>query len=176
MMSKRKSKHDENSTLKAILRTITIIFIAITVIKKLAELAEKMNFRSKVTEFVGEDMEAALEKWEKRHASPQPVNQQVIEPVAAPARPEASKTVPKPRQVKPAAKVAQGDDIFELNDRQEKIFEMVNHNGEVTMQLVSDHINDVSERTLRRDMNKLEKLGLIERFGKTKDSVYKLKK
>ena len=166
------SKRDDKDTLKTILRTITIITTVVMVLKTIVKFAKSMDRKFEWRDFVGEDMEAELEKWEKKH----PASRQVRK-TSKPSKPASrTTTTPKPRQVKPAAKVAQGEDIFDLNDRQEKIFEMVKQNGEVTMQTVSDRVSDVSERTLRRDMNKLEKLGLIERFGKTKDSVYKLKK
>lgn len=64
---------------------------------------------------------------------------------------------------------------FKLTPRQEQIYQLISTDGEVSMPTVSSSISDVSPRTLRRDMTKLENLGLVKRVGKTKDSVYKIK-
>ncbi len=73
--------------------------------------------------------------------------------------------------------VFEGEDSygFGLNGRQEQIYNLVKLKREVGMGEVSSLVKDVTERTLRRDLNKLEKLGLILQAGKTRDAVYKLR-
>jgi DNA-binding transcriptional ArsR family regulator len=66
--------------------------------------------------------------------------------------------------------------VFDLNSRQEKIYREIKDNIELKLTDFAEKIKDVSNRTLRRDMTKLEKLGLIEQIGKTKDSFYRLRK
>jgi predicted HTH transcriptional regulator len=57
--------------------------------------------------------------------------------------------------------------------RQDAILKFLQSNIEATISEITDEFNDVSPRTLRRDMDKLEKSGLVKQFGKTKDSRYK---
>lgn len=57
--------------------------------------------------------------------------------------------------------------------RQDAILNFLKSNNEATISEITEEFNDVSSRTLRRDMDKLEKLGLVKQFGKTKDSRYK---
>lgn len=64
---------------------------------------------------------------------------------------------------------------FSLSDRQEDIYQMIKREVELDMKSVIDKVPGVSDRTLRRDMTKLEKLGLIKQVGRTRNSVYKLK-
>ena len=78
----------------------------------------------------------------------------------------------KPK-AKPVVKKATVD--FGLSDRQESIYQLVRREGEIDMKSVLSKVDGVSDRTLRRDMTKMEKLGLIKQVGKTRNSVYKLK-
>lgn len=39
---------------------------------------------------------------------------------------------------------------------------------------IADRFKDVSERTLRRDLQKLEKIGLVKQIGSTRNSRYKV--
>lgn len=64
---------------------------------------------------------------------------------------------------------------FSLSGRQEEIYQSIKENGQLGMSDIAKRINGVSTRTLRRDMIKLENLGLVRHIGKTKDSIYKLK-
>lgn len=64
---------------------------------------------------------------------------------------------------------------FELSARQEEIYQLIRSDKRVTISDVEDVVPNVSNRTLRRDLNKLEKLGLIKQMGKTRDSYYTLK-
>ncbi|GAB4286215.1 MAG: hypothetical protein Kow0081_4240 [Candidatus Dojkabacteria bacterium] len=63
-----------------------------------------------------------------------------------------------------------------LSGRQEKIIKLIQKKGEVDMAIISSIIKNVSERTLRRDLAKLENLGLIVKLGETKGATYRLKK
>jgi len=66
--------------------------------------------------------------------------------------------------------------IFDLNDRQKEIYDIVKREVEVGMHnLLAKLGGGVTDRTLRRDMTKLERLGLIKQVGKTKGSFYKLR-
>ncbi len=61
---------------------------------------------------------------------------------------------------------------FDLNERQGKILKALKEKGEVTVDDLRSEVGDVSERTLRRDMKKLEELGLSRKEGSTKGSKY----
>lgn len=61
---------------------------------------------------------------------------------------------------------------FDLNSRQEKILEILSLKGEVTVEELMGKIKSVSERTLRRDMGKLEEYGFSKKQGNTKGSKY----
>ncbi len=62
--------------------------------------------------------------------------------------------------------------VFDLNSRQEKILEILSSKGEITVDELMGEIKGVSERTLRRDMGKLEELGFSKKQGNTKGSKY----
>lgn len=64
------------------------------------------------------------------------------------------------------------EEDFDLNDRQEKILKLLSSKGEVTVEELMKIIKGVTERTLRRDMKRLEQLGLSEKQGSTKGSKY----
>lgn len=68
------------------------------------------------------------------------------------------------------------DTNFELNSRQESMYQVVKKLSQATMPDFVNKVAGVTTRTLRRDLTKLQKLGLIEQVGKTKDSFYKLRK
>ncbi len=81
------------------------------------------------------------------------------------------------KQVKPARVVtptAPKAQPLNLSPRQEKIYNMIRAEGQMTMPTLTKELPQVSSRTLRRDMLVLEKLGLLVQTGRTKNSVYKL--
>lgn len=85
--------------------------------------------------------------------------------------------------VKPAAKIvakakskAKATVSFDLNERQEAIYQIVKKEAQASMNTFAGKVAGVTTRTLRRDLTKLEKLGLIEQVGKTKDSFYRVRK
>ncbi len=59
-----------------------------------------------------------------------------------------------------------------LNDRQNDILSMLKKEKEVKIENIMGEIVGVSERTLRRDMNKLEELGYSKKVGTTKACKY----
>jgi len=62
--------------------------------------------------------------------------------------------------------------LLDLNERQIQILNFIRNFDKVTMLNISNKFTDVSERTLRRDMDKLELTGFVIQFGKTRDSYY----
>lgn len=61
-----------------------------------------------------------------------------------------------------------------LNSRQREIFEIIKTLGSVDMSKLSSLFEEVTDRTLRRDLTKLVENKLIEKIGDTKGTVYKL--
>ncbi len=62
-----------------------------------------------------------------------------------------------------------------LNERQKKILEILKEKGKIQVWQVKDAFPETSKRTLRRDFQKLWKLGLIERVGSKNNTFYTLK-
>lgn len=71
-----------------------------------------------------------------------------------------------------SSEISKKKDI-KLNVRQRKLLEFVKNSSEVDMKSVSKKFPKVSQRTLRRDMDKLEELKLVAQSGKTRNSVYR---
>ncbi len=65
-------------------------------------------------------------------------------------------------------------DYPNLSIRKQKIMEIITKNQSLTVPELSDRFPEVSDRTLRRDMNALEDMGLVERYGSTKATEYRL--
>lgn len=63
-----------------------------------------------------------------------------------------------------------------LNSRQSVLLKEITKKRKLNMGEVSRLLPEVSERTLRRDMDRLETIGLIKQVGKTRDSYYEIKK
>jgi len=83
-----------------------------------------------------------------------------------PAQRPVAKPISKP-VVTPVSKPAG------INERQAKVLNIVgSYTNGVEMGKVAGQIKSVSDRTLRRDMAKLEEMGLIKRAGTTRDSLY----
>ncbi len=59
-----------------------------------------------------------------------------------------------------------------LNERQQKILQEVKNQKKVKSSEIRNQFKNINERTLRRDFDKLEKLGIVKQTGKTKDSFY----
>ena len=61
-----------------------------------------------------------------------------------------------------------------LNMRQKKILSLFDKEEKITNEMISSRIQNVSKRTLRRDLTYLEDKGYIRQVGKTKGSYYVL--
>ncbi len=63
----------------------------------------------------------------------------------------------------------------DLDDRKQKIIEILKQKGKVQVGEMSEILPQVSKRTIRRDFVQLLEQGLIERIGQKNDTFYKLK-
>jgi predicted HTH transcriptional regulator len=84
----------------------------------------------------------------------------------------------KPKEKKLPKKVNKEDEIEEdietikLSDRQKKVIKQLIEKDKMYPSELQDILPDVSARTVRRDMNDLEKKGLVEQKGTTKSTYY----
>jgi len=62
-----------------------------------------------------------------------------------------------------------------LDNRKEKILEILKEKERIQVWEVNEILSDVSKRTLRRDFEQLLKQGLVERVGERNNTFYKLK-
>ena len=81
-----------------------------------------------------------------------------------------TKKVSKPKQIVNKNKP---ESIKKLSKRQEVICAALKKQGSISTSDLSELVPDVSVRTLRRDMDKLEKLGIAQQKGSTKSTYYK---
>lgn len=58
--------------------------------------------------------------------------------------------------------------------RIDQLHGFISNKSEITIPEIRKHFSSVSERTLRRDMDKLEKMGVVKQVGKTKNSFYRV--
>jgi len=90
---------------------------------------------------------------------------------AAKAKPAKKKTTSKkPRTVK--TKALRQDDNAGFNSRQSKLLNFIKEGKQVSMKEINSKFDDVTQRTLRRDLDKLENEGFITQQGATRNSVY----
>lgn len=61
-----------------------------------------------------------------------------------------------------------------LAGRSKQVLKFIQKEGGVTMTRMQKRFKTVTPRTLRRDLDKLEKLGYIRQSGRTKNSFYEL--
>jgi predicted HTH transcriptional regulator len=61
-----------------------------------------------------------------------------------------------------------------LSDRQKSILRLFDREDKITNEMICNTITDVTERTLRRDLEFLEQKKYIKKIGKTKGSYYVL--
>ncbi|MCA9379263.1 DeoR family transcriptional regulator [Candidatus Dojkabacteria bacterium] len=114
---------------------------------------DKEKIKTEVEKHVKELVSTAVQKADQR-----------IEPIVREVRQQAQEMQNAPRPTTNA---------FQLSDRQEQIYQFIKQSGEANMPAISALVTGVTNRTLRRDMTKLEKLGLVRQVGKTRGSVYK---
>jgi len=62
-----------------------------------------------------------------------------------------------------------------LSSRQKRVYEIIRQSKKVEMRHLLTQITGVTERTLRRDLLKLQELGLVLKKGSTKSVTYLLK-
>jgi len=62
-----------------------------------------------------------------------------------------------------------------LNKRQRQILALFDREEQITIDMINGVIKKITRRTLRRDLDYLEKRGYIKQVGKTKGSYYVLK-
>jgi len=91
------------------------------------------------------------------------------------------KLIPKPKKLPKKVKSEENNtkdvrldlETIKLSNRQKKIVKKLIEKGKAYPSELQDLLSDVSSRTIRRDMNGLEKLGLVEQKGATKSTYYK---
>lgn len=84
--------------------------------------------------------------------------------------------LPKISEVLPIAETfVESKKKSSLDDRKEKIIEILGQKEKVQVWEVNEIFPDVSKRTIRRDFVELLKQGLIERIGERSETFYKLK-
>ncbi len=78
---------------------------------------------------------------------------------------------------KPALLVKRDQPVFikDLDNRKEKILEILKEKERIQVWEVNEILSDVSKRTLRRDFEQLLKQGLVERIGERNNTFYQLK-
>lgn len=167
-------EEDDFSPFKALVGLVKfVVFIGVSIYlvykywdqlkQKLDELRSRYSFLDKAAK----KLEASIKEMEV--SSKDKIEE--VEAAIAEVKDEVEK---KGNEVSSYAKSV-AKDSFRLNKRQEAIYNLIQDAGEVTMAEIADVIAGVTNRTLRRDTTKLEKLGLIVRKGRTKNSVYRLR-
>ena len=78
---------------------------------------------------------------------------------------------------KPALPLKRNESVFvkDLDNRKEKILEILKEKERIQVWEVNEILSDVSKRTLRRDFEQLLKQGLVERIGEKNNTFYQLK-
>lgn len=71
-------------------------------------------------------------------------------------------------------KVALKKTTGELSLREARILGLFDREDRITNEMIKSVIKNVSERTIRRDLNSLERKGYIKKVGKTKGSYYEM--
>ncbi|GEM_PF-1177007 len=87
---------------------------------------------------------------------------------------EKSKQVTRKAPVKSKKKNVKKD-VDALTQRQRRVLTSLRRKGSITVGELVKNMKNVSERTLRRDMNKLASLGFCKKQGSTKGTKYILK-
>jgi len=75
----------------------------------------------------------------------------------------------------PVSVTSRGPTSGSLDDRKEKILEILKEKERIQVWEVNEILSDVSKRTLRRDFEQLLKQGLVERIGERNETFYCLK-
>jgi predicted HTH transcriptional regulator len=83
---------------------------------------------------------------------------------------EQLKATPEFKEVKRQRRVA-----LDLTPRQKEVYRLIETSKKVEMRDILSRVKGVTERTLRRDLLKLQEQGLITKKGSTKSAQYLLK-
>ncbi len=88
------------------------------------------------------------------------------------------KTTRKVKSVKRKLEKRNKEMELELNQRQLEMREFIKGLQKDTFDIknLGERFVDVSTRTIRRDLEKLEKSGVVRQIGKTRDSLYQISK
>lgn len=78
----------------------------------------------------------------------------------------------KSPEVKPKVVPVKKQESGEINSRQNILLALLKQHKSLQMKEIEKRIQTVNVRTLRRDLDKLQKLGLISKSGSTKAAVY----
>lgn len=94
--------------------------------------------------------------------------------VSSESKKNVNKVEKKNRQPAPPSKISKKLDMskFKLTERQKDIINAMILGKKYTMGFFEDKFSEVHVRTLRRDLDKLQKTGLIEKSGSTKAASY----
>jgi uncharacterized membrane-anchored protein YhcB (DUF1043 family) len=90
------------------------------------------------------------------------------------ARPVSEKKISKSKSINSSSVKSVSKGLEGLNDRQTAIFRFIKSKKKASMSQLTELIPDVSERTLRRDMDYLESKNRVKQVGKTRDSYYQI--
>ncbi len=71
--------------------------------------------------------------------------------------------------------LTKASDAGEINSRQNILLTLLKQHKSLQMKEIEKRIQTVNVRTLRRDLDKLQKLGFISKTGSTKAAVYRVK-
>jgi len=71
-------------------------------------------------------------------------------------------------------KVKKVEDSLELTKRQKELLEYIKFRAEVDMKKLKKEFNNVTDRTLRRDLIHLSEKKLVQKKGNTSNSIYSI--
>ncbi|MEP7103823.1 MAG: DeoR family transcriptional regulator [Candidatus Dojkabacteria bacterium] len=126
--------------------------------KSKAKNDENKKEQTKEVESITKDLQTYLSK--------------VEEPVKEVARKIEKSSIVK--KLSPVNKTVALKSSLAFNDRQDRIISMIKDKRKLNMGEIASKFPDITSRTLRRDMEKLEKLKVTKQIGKTRDSYYVL--
>jgi DNA-binding transcriptional ArsR family regulator len=89
--------------------------------------------------------------------------------------PETKSLIDVSKDLAAEQKIEQSSLLNDLDNRKQKIIEILKQKGKVQVGEISEILSQVSKRTIRRDFVQLLEQGLIERIGQRNDTFYKLK-
>lgn len=137
----------------------------------------------KLVEYLKKNRPDLIEQFEDKVAQLEDVIPQIENAVAEMSEPLQDKVADVRRSVTKDARTAvkavnKGakqvkSAVAELTERQEALLRFIQKYEQATMAAFKDEVKGVTERTLRRDLAKLEAAKLITKHGSTKSAYYK---